>query len=260
MAVIEEQGYIIVASDTVDVDYVYCAQRLAESLKSWHPNASICLLTNRDDKVSSVFDHVKQFPYPINDNAYANDWQVFHATPYRETIKLEADMLITSEIDHWWTLFRHRDLVISTGCRDWQDTVSTSTHYRRVFSANGLPDVYNAITYWRLSSVAQEFFSLVRLIFENYASYKTLLKYPEDIASTDVVYALAARILGEDRVTMPFASYPRIVHMKQHHAGTESETWNDELIWEYDKKRLKINGVVQHGTFHYQNKEWIHGL
>jgi hypothetical protein len=54
-------------------------------------------------------------------NPFANDAQLFRLTPFRETIKLEADMLIVSPIDHWWTQFRHRDVVISTGCRDWQD-------------------------------------------------------------------------------------------------------------------------------------------
>ena len=37
---------------------------------------------------------------------------------------------------------------------------------------NNLPDVYNAITYWRVSQTAKDFFVLVRNIFENWNEYK----------------------------------------------------------------------------------------
>jgi hypothetical protein len=100
-----------------------------------------------------------------NQGGWANDWQMFAVSPYRQTIKLEADMIATSTIDHWWTLFELRDVVISQGARTFYDQPAKSRFYRRCFDANNLPDVYNAITYWRLSPTAQEFFTLVRQHF-----------------------------------------------------------------------------------------------
>jgi hypothetical protein len=73
------------------------------------------------------FDHVRVLT-PDPANPFANDAQVFRLTPFRETIKLEADMLIASPISHWWTMFRHRDVVISTVCRNWRGDVSTARH------------------------------------------------------------------------------------------------------------------------------------
>jgi hypothetical protein len=64
---------------------------------------------------------------------------------------------------------------------------------------------------------------------------------------------MAAQIMGSERVTMPFTSYPQIVHMKQHHAGT-TDRWTHELIWEFDP--LRINTQAQWGAFHYHIKEW----
>ena len=170
MKPIAEQGYLIVAINTDTTDYVSCAETLAKTIKYWHPDAEICLLTNATDASNPpLFDYVREFPFPINlDNPWANDWQVFRATPFRETIKLEADMMITSAIDHWWTMLRNRDIVVSTGCRDWKDQRAVSRHYRKVFDANNLPDVYNAITYWRLSETAKEFFDTGRMIFESW--------------------------------------------------------------------------------------------
>lgn len=253
MKIIEEQGYLIAAWNSPTVDYISCARSLTKTLKHWHPDARVCLVTDADI-TDPLFDHVRVITRVNLNNPYADDWQVFYQSPFRETIKLEADMWITSSIDHWWNLFRKRDLVISTGCRDWQDRPSTARNYRRVFDANNLPDVYNAITYWRLSQTAKEFFDLVRNIFEHWTEYRKLLKFPDEVPSTDLVYAVAAQIIGPNLVTLPFATYPKIVHMKRHHAGTQTENWMNELIWEWDQGNLRIQTVAQSGAFHYHVK------
>jgi len=253
LPILAERGYEIPAVNTDSVSYTDCAEQLAMSIKSWHPEASVSIMTNnRCDW--SVFDHVIELPYG-DQGSYANDWQVFKASPYRQTIKLEADMLIASPIDHWWTMFEHRDVVVSTGCRDFYNQTATSRYYRKFIDDNHLPDVYNAITYWRLSATAQEFFDLVRNIFEHWEDYKRLVKFPEDAPSTDFVYAMAAQIMSPERVTMPFASYPSIVHMKRHVIGTTTNNWTRELVWELDP--LRIQTVAQWGAFHYHIKDWL---
>ena len=241
MPILAERGYLIPAINTESVDYVACAEQLATSIRQHHPEANITILTRE--------------MLPNGDQGgFANDWQCFAASPYRQTIKLEADMVMASSIDHWWTMFEHRDLVISTGARDFYDQPATSRYYRKVFDANHLPDVYNAITYWRVSQTAQEFFRLVRNIFENWAEYRTLLKFPDDVPSTDLVYAMAAQIIGPELVTMPFASYPKIVHMKRHMIPIHTANWTQELVWE--KNPLRFNTVTQWGAVHYHVKDW----
>ena len=254
MKPIEEQGYVIMAVNTPQVDYLDCARTLTKTIKQWNPHASVCLITDKTHANDPLYNHYRVIDNVDHNNLYANDWQVFFNSPYRETIKLEADMMIASSIDHWWTMFRHRDVVISTGCRTWQDQVSGARHYRKVFDANHLPDVYNAITYWRLSLTAREFFMLVRDIFANWAELKKLIKFPEDVPSTDLVYAMAADIIGRELVTLPFATYPKIVHMKQAHSRTKTQKWINELVWEMDPMRIQTQ--AQWGAFHYHVKDW----
>jgi hypothetical protein len=241
LPILAERGYLIPAVNTEAVDYVACAEQLASSIRQWHPDANITILT-RD-----------QLPQG-DQGGFANDWQCFAASPYRQTIKLEADMVIASPIDHWWTMFEHRDVVISTGARDFYDQPATSRFYRKIFDANHLPDVYNAITYWRVSPTAQEFFELVRNIFENWAQYKTLLKFPDEVPTTDLVYAMAAQIMGPELVTLPFASYPKIVHMKRYMIPTQTSNWTQELVWESNP--VRFNTVAQWGAVHYHVKDW----
>ena len=254
MTVKSERGYLIPAIDTEETDYLACAIQLAKSIRQWHPDADISVLTvNRCS--DPVFNNV--IPLPHGDlGGFANDWQCFYASPYRQTIKLEADMIASSPIDHWWTLFELRDVVISQGCRTFYNKPGNSRFYRQLFDKNSLPDVYNAITYWRLSVCAQEFFNLVKNIFENWDTWKSLLKFPDNTATTDVVYAIAAKIMGPELVTLPLGLGPNIVHMKRHIAGTHTEHWTRELIWEYQDMRLRIQTVAQTGAFHYNAKEW----
>ena len=260
MPVIYERGYLIPAIDTNDVNYVDCAVALAKSIKDWHPDARVCLLTNKEYN-HPIFDIVNLLPYgdQTPDSAWKlnNDWQVFAGSPFRQTIKLEADMIASSPIDHWWTLFENKDIVVSLGCRDFYNETSKNRYYRKVFDANNLPDVYNAITYWRISNTAKEFFKLVRQIFNNWSEFRTLLKFSDDIPTTDVVYAMAVKILGEENHTLPAGLGPTIVHMKKHIIPLQSNNWTTELVWEHTNPGLRINTVAQWGFVHYHIKEWI---
>jgi hypothetical protein len=256
LQVVEERGYIIPAFNikTGSPDYVDCARTLAKTLLMHHPDARICLLTNEQYAADHhLFAHMRYVQDIDTDNPYANDWLVAGQSPFRQTIKLEADMMVASPVDHLWTLFEHRDVVISQGCRDFYGNVSTNRTYRKLFDNNNLPDVYNAVTYWRVSKTATDFFKLVKKIFSNWADYKTLLKFPEEVPSTDVV---AAQIMGPELVTLPTGIGPQIVHMKKGVSPFTAQKWTDELTWELNP--VRINTVAQTGFFHYNVKDWTY--
>jgi hypothetical protein len=233
-----ERGYLIPA---VGAQYEQCAQRLRDSILRWHPTANVTIVT--------------QDMLPHGDlGGWANDWQMFSVSPYRQTIKLEADMIAAGPIDHWWSLFELRDVVVSLGARTFYDQPAQSRFYRKTFDQNHLPDTYNAITYWRLSATAREFFSLVRNIFQHWSTYQRLLKFPDPEPSTDLVYAMVAVIMGPEQVTLPAGLGPTIVHMKRHINPIQTNDWTQELIWETDP--VRINTVAQWGLVHYHIKEW----
>ena len=238
--VTHDRGYLIPA---IGAEYQRCAEQLKCSILHFHPQAHVTIVTE------------DMLPYG-NLGGWANDWQMFAVSPYRQTIKLEADMIAAGPVDHWWTLFELRDVVISQGCRTFYNEPATSRFYRKCFDENNLLDVYNAVTYWRLSRTAQEFFALVRQIFENWSEFKKLIKFPEETASTDLVYAMAAQIIGSEQVTLPAGLGPTIVHMKRHINTLHCNDWTQELIWENDP--FRINTIAQYGFVHYHQKEWSH--
>ncbi len=252
------RGFVVLAQNTKDVDYIKCAEVLASSIKRVMPNESITLITN-DIKKSKYFDSVVKLPYgdlaPNSKWKLINDWQVYEASPYEYTIKLEADMYIPSNIDYWWDVLKQRDVVISNAIRNFRGEISDVRIYRKFIDDNNLPDVYNAITYFKKSDEAKQFFDIVRDIFENWDQYKHTLKCnPYEEVSTDWAYAIACHVIGTENTTIPSFTPMSMIHMKQYINGTPTEDWTDTLIYECLPDQIRIHTCPQLYPFHYHIK------
>jgi hypothetical protein len=243
------KGFVIMAQNTKNVSYTNCAEKLSKSIKRVMPDANVTIIT------TEMLPHGDLAPY--SDWKLINDWQVYEASPYDYTIKLEADMYVPRNIDHWWDVLKDRDVVVSTAIRDYKQEISTVRLYRRFIDDNKLPDVYNAITYFKKSPVAEEFFNLVREIFTNWEEYKKILQCNyREYATTDWVYAIACHIMGAEKTTLPTFNEMTMVHMKQYIAGTPTEDWTDTLLYEFLPDQLRIQTVPQQYPFHYHVKNF----
>ena len=131
----EPRGYVIVAQGET---YHVCARALAKSIKYFMPDASVTVMGDCED---DIFDHCIPFTNP--ESGFRNDWQIYNKTPYHETIRLETDMILNGSIEHWWEHLCKRDLVVTTGCRNYYNQQSPVRAYRKHLDANALPDVYN---------------------------------------------------------------------------------------------------------------------
>lgn len=264
MKPISDKGYIIPVIDDDDTVYMQCARALAKSIRYWQPNSEICLLTNNDTTKNEkdLFDYIKKFPFLLDSNPLANDWQIYYASPFRQTIKIEADIMLSGPIDHWWQCIQHKDVLVPIGCRNFYGEISEERFYRRVFDENSLPDVYNAIVYWRYSRESKIFFDTVKMVFEHWDLIKKTLKGVNlnKPADTDTVYAIAAVLLGEETVCEPFLNFFNFIHLKARHNYCQSEYWNNHLTWELVDGRLKVNSFYQQYPVHYYNKSFAKEL
>jgi len=252
-----ERGYLILAQNTETTSYIDCARACARSIRMHTPSAKIAILS---DKIYNLkeFDFPVVFPYMTDPaNPYSNDWQVYWSSPFRQTIKIEADMIIPHNIEHWWSMLEHRDVVISTSARNYMNQPTKDRTYRKLFDRNDLPDLYNAITYWRVSQQAHDFFSLVRELFDKWPQVqKHLIAGASDPGTTDVVYAVAAKMIGVENLTLPGTSYPSLIHMKQHINWLLQEDWTKEMVWELDGPNIRIQTIDQQYPFHYHKKDF----
>jgi hypothetical protein len=238
------KGFVIMAQDTEKVKYTKCAESLSKSILRVMPDANVTIITS------------DMLPYG-DLGGFANDWQVYEASPYDETIKLEADMYIPRSIEHWWDVLSINDIVVSTTIRNFKQEISNVRTYRRFIDDNKLPNVYNAITYFKKSDRAQTFFEIVRNIFENWETYKSTLKCnPQEEVSTDWVYAIACHIMGIEKTTLPNFTEMSMVHMKQFVNGNPTENWTDTFVYECLPNQIRVQTIPQQYPFHYHIKNF----
>lgn len=264
----EQQGFMSIAQNS-DVDYLQLTYVQAMSVKLTMPGSKYAVAVDSKTLESVTDAHRKVFDYVItieDDQAendtwkMRNEWQAFYLTPFKETIKLESDLVITRDISHWWTAFRLRNIVLSTGCRDYLGKSSDTRAYRKLFDDNSLPDVYNGLMYFRYTPEAAEFFWWAREIFENweYVRDNLLKNCRNDEPTTDVVYALAAQIVGEELCTLPEMDYINFTHMKPMvNKFSQVVPWNELVMCETSLPMIRINNVNQYHPLHYQEKSWV---
>lgn len=232
------------AQDTDKVNYTNCAKALELSIKRVMPNANVTIITS------------DMLPYG-NLGGYANDWQVYEASPYDETIKLEADMFLPLNIDHWWDILSINDVVVSNTIRNFKGDISDCRVYRKFIDDNNLPDCYNAITYFKKSETAKQFYTIVKDIFEHWEEYKLILKCnPKEEVSTDWAYALACHIIGVEKTMLPDFTEMSMVHMKRYVNGLPSEDWTNTLVYELLPDTIRINSYPQLYPLHYHVKSF----
>jgi hypothetical protein len=259
----EQQGYLTLAINTEQTDYLRLAYLQALNIKATQKINRCSVIVDQEtlvqvtDKHRAVFDHIIPTNRVEGAGPYANEWHVWWLTPYKETIKLESDLLFTRSIDHWWNAFRLHDVCLSHGCKTYQQTAGTSRKYRQVFDANSLPDTYNGLMYWRYCESSKQFFTLAKDIFENWAAVRNELKNCNDeYPTTDLVYALAAKIM-ETPCYNPSLDFINFVHMKSGMQGWSDDLpWTDYCVHERNGDMIRINNLNQYHPVHYHHKEY----
>jgi hypothetical protein len=264
---ISDKGFLTFAFNTLDIDYLDLAYRLALSIKETQKENNISLITDSftadkiKDKHEDIFDTIIiKGKTDRGHKDFSHEALAWDLTPYKQTIKVEADILILTSIDHWWDILDTRDVVLTTNVFKHTGELITNRSQRRLFDDNDLPDVYNAIYYFRYTRESQRFFDIVKQIYNNWAWFRDdyLINCRYENPVTDEVFAIAARIFGVENCTLPHA-VPAFVHMKNPLLEIPSDgPWWDFLYWEKDSSSGRIGHYAQTLPVHYQRKDFWH--
>lgn len=260
-----QQGYFTFAQNTDKVNYLELAYAQAVSIKNTQTINQYAVAVDDETKKLITDEHRRVFDYVIDIHdpsvhAMSNEWQAWHLTPFKETVKLESDIIFTTNVDHWWTGMRLQEVCFTTKIRNYEGNVSHARAYRKLFDENNLPDIYTGMYYFRFGRTSMELFQLAEAVYENWTVFRDeLLKNcREDLPSTDVVFAIAARLLGEESCTNPALDYPSFVHMKGAVNGLAAgANWLDVYPHELHNNTLMINFTRQQWPVHYYQKEFI---
>lgn len=262
------KGFCLLAQNNKDTNYIRQAYALAKSLHRYNDGQRISLITNDivPDKWKEPFDQI--IPIPWTDSAEDSDWKienrwkVYHASPYDETIVLEADMLILSDITHWWKELEKRDVFFVSNVRTYRDEIVTSRYYRKTFDANELPNLYSALHYFKKGDRAKEFYTLLEIIVNNWELFYS--KYAKERyqkwCSIDLCASIASKILGNEKEITDPNSYITFTHMKPHVQKWQyvPEKWSS-VIGKYYRNdgTLLLGNFVQTSVLHYVEEEFL---
>ena len=260
------KGHVFFAQNS-DVNYVTQAYALAITIKKHnkqHNNTCIITSDNIPEEYRHAFDYVVRIPG--NDNAknsqwkIENRWKIIHATPFRENIVYDTDMLLLGSNDHWWEFLTNRDVVITSKVRDYKNRIITNDYYRKVFTANNLPNTYMGIHYFKKTPKAYEFYKWLQIITENYSVFydKFLLKNKQRFCSMDVNAALAVKFMEAEAEFLLDTDTPTFIHMKPAIQRWHNlpKSWQDVVRVDY-AEQLTVGNIVQTGVFHYTEDSFL---
>jgi hypothetical protein len=255
-----DRGYMWFAINNADVDYIDLSRKLADSIKRHNKHNKVCIVTNQPVR-DEIFDHVrvlKQDDSAEEQWKLSNEYKAFKLSPFTHTIKLEADMLFTQNTDYWWQHLWQHDMVFSYHCRNYRDEIIKDSYYRRLFSRNDLPDVYNGLHFFRRSQRAKIFYEICEVITKNWSQVRSqiLVNCHDRQPTTDVVYALANKIQDPLQLHRIEFDWFKFMHNKQHINGINTAFDNDNYLMPMNMDdRLYIGGHRQCRIVHYHNKE-----
>lgn len=208
---------------------------------------------------NDIFDRIIPLDYSGNGWDMTQEYRALSLSPWRHTIKTDADIVFPSSIDHWWQSLKHRDVALSTMVYDFREQLVTSRQHRRLFDENHLPNVYSAVSYFRYSNTANRFFNIVQQVTADWDWFAKdyLIKNDDMRPRTDEIFAIASQIIGTETVTWP-CSTPSFVHMKESINGlSNSAYWYTQIHSYWSNAKLFVGNHAQRLPFHYHQKGWI---
>ena len=268
------KGFLTVAQNSDTVDYMRHAYALALSIKATQKETdkiSVMITPGQTypDKYKEVFDEIIDVPWSdmaaMHKQQFHNEWKVPHITPYDETMKVEADMLMTSSIDHWWNYLELHDLIFTSKVYDYRHDEITSRYCRGSFDSNALPNVYNGLIYFKKDNPeVADFFKMAEIITKDYHKFsRDFMDFTrQDELDTDTVFALATQLIQKEHMFVRDEEFPTFVHMKRElmnwDVNYKSNLWIDCVHHYFDSDmQLYVAGYKQTLPFHYHEKAFL---
>ena len=222
----EQIGYFTFVQNNETTDYLKLAYACGLSLKATQSINKFAIAIDEatkeclEDKHYKVFDYVIDIPWGDDSEEdswkLGNEWKAWAITPFKETVKLDCDMVFTRNVDHWWTFMREQEILITTNVRKLNGHIATSRKYRSVFDENELPNVYSGFMYFRYGEESLKLFKTLKWVYKNWNTVTENIKNCRDSKPTTDVALAIALVLREQEYTYTnkILDYPTFVHLK----------------------------------------------
>ena len=259
------KGFLIYAEGS---EYVRQAYALALSIKYSQTTVTGVSLLTQDpvpEKWQLVFDQIIPIPwYEKSGGRYSAEhrWKVYHATPYDETIVLDADMLVLEDIDQWWKYCANYNIKFCNRVKNYKLDIVVDKINRQAFIANNLSSPYYALHYFKKSNQALEFYRTLEFVCNNWEWCWTKFapKEYQKWLSMDLATAITIEILLAHEQVFDHNSPLEFIHMKPNvqHWHPIPDTWQDTVTHMLNSQgNLIVGNIRQNKIFHYVESNFI---
>lgn len=256
------KGFIWFCQNNDTTDYVELSIALAKSIKKFNIHNNVCVITDRKTKIDSPFiDVVKVLETDESEDhdiKWGNEYKAFAMSPFTHSIKLAADMLWTANTDWWWNYLWQHDMIFAIDCYNYKDELIKDMQYRPHHVRNILPNIYSDLTYFRRCRHAINFGKICEAITKNWKKVceTMLINCHDPYPSTDMVYALASRIMDPTDVSLINFPWFKMLHNKKNinklgHVAHHSRYLNPSIVG----NQTYVGGYAISRPWHYVDKK-----
>lgn len=257
-------GFLATIGHSDQVDYLNLAYLQALNIKTTQTkinNYAVIVDSKTQQRIESkhqeVFDEIVVMPEQWS---FAQEWQVRNYSPWKKTIKVDVDLIFTSDIANWWDYFKPYSVLLTSTVENYKGEVINSRWHRKLFDENQLPDTYTALYYFKDDPASADFFTLVKNISEEWQWFARdfLVKNNNTQPRDDEIFSIAAEIFGLEKCTIPNSCYPRFVHMKEPlNELPPGLPWHEQIHFEKNNQDVWVGHYLQRFPFHYCDKNFI---
>jgi len=205
--------------------------------------------------VVDYFIEVKQ----VNDTfgkkkKVSNLYQMYWATPYKNTIYLDCDFLINKNIANWFKVFDFYDIFFIEQPLNFRNELYNINTQCNFFKDYKLPVLQSQIFGFSKNETSLEFFNVLSQISNNYnVFYNSFLKtnfQDEDIC---VSLSLANKICNlENNILRNYINYIELKPLKINYTDSkQTNFYNNINLWVLPGLKFKIQNYVCTNPIHY---------
>ena len=262
----EGKGYVIPAMQDFEYDQ---ATALAYSIKTNNKDAKVAIVTNYTDRIPhhyhEAFDHMITLPFGSSETTRCNDWQIYWATPFVDTIVIDPASLVKENHDSIWDFLTDQyDVCFFNKAYNFKGEQLANKKMQIFKEDYDMDLVYGNMYYFKHGTdlalayhkLADPFMQNWRDVFAKYFKEQHRPKY----YNNDVMHSiLNTAILFEDKNI--HNDIINIVNMPTTLSDGNIGMWNkwtDRLnTWTSKGAKVKIQNFAMHTNLYYGEQEFL---
>lgn len=217
------------------------------------------------DEYEEPFDKIIELPFRSHsENLRANDWQLYWASPYEETLFLDCHQLVKCNLETAMDYFsQHYDLYFPTQVRDFKYNIVPNFNHKMYSDYCDIRVYSNAIFFRKDSEIAMNYFKFMDPILKNWRdAFDQLIEKRHDAGVLDIDL-LNSIVLHNLDIIDEVQGYPVIKIIDLESANNLfnrhiHESYLEYLnVWVTNIADVKIQNYKSQGLVNYVNPEFI---